>query len=115
MSTQHTLAAAVPTVVLVTATISLTVYSLALIKMLRGTPPPGVVRTGICRVISAVLYIGVGVVSLASVPNGAMTGLGVYVTMWLVWQGNAVADAALSRGTRQRRSRKPEPARHVRT
>lgn len=100
--------------VLTTATISLVVYSLALVSMLRGTPPPGVVRTGICRLISAVLYVGVGVISLRSVTNGALVGLGVYITMWLVWQGNALADAALSRGTRRNRSQKPESARHAR-
>jgi hypothetical protein len=55
----------------------------------------GLLRTSLCRVIAAILYVGFGVVALTSTPTLPVMSLAVFTFVQLLWQTNAVADVRL--------------------
>lgn len=87
-------------ILLAVAFISLTIYVIALERLLlAGSRRPGLVRTATCRVIGAILYVGVALATILAPDTGPVVGLGVFVIVQLIWQGNAIADVRLGHRT----------------
>jgi hypothetical protein len=57
----------------------------------------GMLRTAICRVIAAAIYVCVGVVTLIAQQALPVLALVVFSFVQLMWQGNAFADVRLRR------------------
>jgi len=57
----------------------------------------GLLRTAICRVIAAVLYVGVGVATLILYPGWEIFALMVFIVVQVLWWVNAGADVLLRR------------------
>lgn len=79
------------------ALVSLTIYLLALWRLLHHPPHPGLRRTAACRVVAAVLYVGVALATLTDADAGPVIGLGVFIAAQLMWQAMAVLDVRLAR------------------
>jgi hypothetical protein len=82
--------------------VSVVVYMSALGQLLVGEKRPGLVRTAICRLLAALLYVGVGLATLESGQQGPLVGLAVFTIVQLMWQANSIADVRLSRKTRSK-------------
>jgi hypothetical protein len=82
---------------LVVATAGLTVYGLSLWRLLRRPHRRGLVRTAVCRVAVAVLYLSIAVATLVGHSLSDAAALAVFIAIQLVWQANSVADVRLSR------------------
>lgn len=91
-------------ILLVVAIVSLTVYLLALERLLTRPRRAGLVRTAACRVGVAVLYVIVGLTAATGYHGAAAVALVTFIAAQLVWQANSVADVALTR-------RSPRPRR----
>jgi hypothetical protein len=87
--------------------VSVVIYMSALGQLLIGTRRPGLVRTAVCRLFAALLYVGVGLTTLQTSQNGPLIGLGVFTVVQLMWQANSVADVRLARQARG--DRMPDP------
>lgn len=86
--------------------ISVVIYMAALGQLLIADRPPGMVRTAACRLVAALLYVGVALLTLHTNEKGPLVGLGIFTVVQLMWQFNSVADVALTR--KQRRAPVPE-------
>ncbi|MGH3796034.1 MAG: hypothetical protein ACREQ5_38970 [Candidatus Dormibacteria bacterium] len=84
-------------ILLVVAIVSLTVYLLALERLLTRPRRAGLVRTAACRVGVAVLYVIVGLTAATGYHGAAAVALVTFIAAQLVWQANSVADVALTR------------------
>jgi hypothetical protein len=81
--------------------VSVVVYMSALGQLLVGEKRPGLVRTALCRLFAALLYVGVGLATLESGQQGPLVGLAVFTIAQLIWQANAIADVRLTRKARR--------------
>jgi hypothetical protein len=91
---------------LVVSLVSVVVYMSALGQLLIGEKRPGLIRTAVCRLFAALLYVGVGLATLESGQQGPLVGLAVFTIVQLMWQANAIADVRLTR--KARRDKVPE-------
>lgn len=57
----------------------------------------GLLRTSVCRVAAAVLYVAVGVATVTIPPETGVVALVAFILVQLLWQANAVADVRLRR------------------
>ena len=57
----------------------------------------GLLRTSVCRVAAAVLYVAVGVATVTIPPETGVVALVSFILVQLLWQANAVADVRLRR------------------
>lgn len=89
------------TYLLIVSCISVLVYMVALGQLLIGEHRAGLVRTGVCRLVAALLYVGVALVTLQTHTTGPLIGLGVLTVVQLMWQANSVADVLLTRRLRK--------------
>jgi hypothetical protein len=81
--------------------VSVLTYMVALGQLLSGPRRPGLVRTGFCRLAAALLYVGVGLLTLHTHTQGPLVGLGVFTIVQIMWQANSVADVRLARRSRR--------------
>lgn len=88
------------TALLAVSFISVLIYMTALGQLLTGPHRPGLVRTGVCRLFAALLYVGVALATLAEHSGGPLFGLGVFTVVQLMWQANSIADVRLTREMR---------------
>jgi hypothetical protein len=88
--------------------VSVVVYMSALGQLLIGEKRPGLVRTAMCRLLAALLYVGVGLATLESGQQGPLLGLAVFTLVQLMWQANAIADVRLTRKARSVKMSDPE-------
>jgi hypothetical protein len=77
--------------------LSVIIYMAALGQLLIGPHRPGLARTALCRIVAALLYVGVALLTLQTNTQGPLVGLGVFTVVQLMWQANAVADVRLTR------------------
>ena len=91
--------------------VSVLTYMVALGQLLSRPRRPGLVRTGLCRLFAALLYVGVGLTTLHTHTQGPLIGLGVFTAVQVMWQANAVADVRLAR--RSRRQTVTDPFIHM--
>lgn len=82
--------------------VSVVIYMAALGQLLSGPKREGLVRTALCRLAAALLYVGVGLLTLHTNTEGPLVGLGVLTAVQVMWQTNAVADVRLARRFRRR-------------
>lgn len=87
--------------------VSVLTYMVALGQLLSGPRREGLVRTAACRLAAALLYVGVGLLTLHTNAEGPLVGLGVLTAVQVMWQSNAVADVRLAR--RSRRNEMSDP------
>lgn len=57
----------------------------------------GLLRTSVCRVIAAILYVGVGIATLTLPPGWEIFVLMVFIVVQVLWWINAGADVFLRR------------------
>lgn len=81
--------------------ISVLIYMVALGQLLAGPRRSGLVRTALCRLVAALLYVAVGLLTLHTHSQGPLVGLGVFTVVQVMWQANAVADVRLTRRSRR--------------
>jgi hypothetical protein len=81
--------------------VSVLTYMVAIGQLLSGPRRPGLVRTGFCRLAAALLYVGVGLLTLHTHTQGPLVGLGVFTIVQIMWQANSVADVRLARRSRR--------------
>jgi hypothetical protein len=81
--------------------VSVLTYMVALGQLLSGPRRVGLVRTALCRLFAALLYVGVGLMTLHTHAQGPLIGLGVFTAVQVMWQANAVADVRLARRSRR--------------
>lgn len=81
--------------------VSVVIYMASLGQLLIRARPPGMIRTSICRLLAALLYVGVGLITLETHETGPLVGLGVFTAVQLMWQANSIADVMLSRRLRK--------------
>lgn len=89
-------------VYLAVSTLSLTVQTVALARIVAQAAAiravrRGLLRTATCRVVASATYVALGVAAILSLPG---TGTAAFVALVLIqgiWQANAVADARLAR------------------
>ncbi len=60
----------------------------------------GLLRTAWCRLLAALLYVGVGLATLETHVNGPRIGLAIFTFTQIVWWVNARADVRLARRTK---------------
>lgn len=89
--------------------VSVAVYMSSLGQLLIGEKRPGLVRTAVCRLFAALLYVGVGLATLQSGQQGPLLGLGVFTVVQLMWQVNSIADVLLTRKARKEKMSEPTP------
>lgn len=65
-------------------------------RLLHRPRRPGLVRTAACRVVAAVLYVGVALATLYDVDAGPVIGLGVFAAAQLIWQVNGLLDLRIA-------------------
>jgi hypothetical protein len=76
--------------------LSFAVYACSLTTLLVQPVRKGLVRTAVCRVVSALIYLTIALITLRGIDLGSVA-LFVFIGIQLMWQGNAVADARLRR------------------
>lgn len=81
--------------------VSVVIYMAALGQLLIGHHQPGMTRTAVCRLVAALLYVGVALLTLHTNEKGPLVGLGVFTVVQLMWQFNSVADVRLTRKQRR--------------
>jgi cell division protein FtsB len=81
--------------------ISVMIYAAALGQILVGEHRPGLVRTAICRIAAALLYVWVGLATVHEHVQGPLLGLGIFTAVQLMWQINSVADVRMTRKARK--------------
>lgn len=67
----------------------------------------GLIRTVACRILAAVVYIGVAVVTVVARPALPVVALAVFTGTQLLWQLNSLLDVRLRRDLAQRRRDDP--------
>lgn len=55
----------------------------------------GLLRTSACRVLAALLYVGMGIATLLARSTLPVMALSVFTAVQMLWQANAVADVRL--------------------
>jgi hypothetical protein len=100
-------AALLGALLLVVSLISVMVYMVALGQLLVGAHHRGLVRTAVCRLVAALLYVGVALATLHRNDQGPLIGLGVFTVVQLMWQANSIADVVLTRT--ERHAPMPDP------
>jgi hypothetical protein len=100
-------AALLGALLLVVSLISVVVYMIALGQLLVGAHHRGLVRTAMCRLFAALLYVGVALATLHRNDQGPLIGLGVFTVVQLMWQANSMADVVLTRT--ERHAPMPDP------
>lgn len=83
-------------ILLAVSLLSLTVYGWSLTKLLAQPVREGLVRTAVCRVVSALIYLTIALITIRGIDLGSAP-LFVFIAIQVMWQGNAVADARLRR------------------
>lgn len=89
------------TLLLGVSLISVVIYMTALGQLLIHERQPGMLRTAICRLFAALLYVGVGLLTVVTNEKGPLIGLAVFTIVQLIWQANSVADVRLARRFRR--------------
>lgn len=77
--------------------VSVLIYMVALGQILVNEHQQGMVRTAVCRLLAALLYVGVGLLTIQTHEKGPLVGLGVFTVVQLMWQFNSIADLLLVR------------------
>jgi hypothetical protein len=77
--------------------ISTVIYMSAIGQLIAGPRRAGLLRTAWCRLIAALMYVGVGLVTLETHTSGPKIGLAVYTFAQMIWWVNARADVRLAR------------------
>jgi hypothetical protein len=80
--------------------VSVVIYMVSLGQLLIQDHRPGLVRTAVCRILAALLYVGVALITLRTNTQGPLIGLGVFTVVQLMWQANAIADVMMTRKDR---------------
>lgn len=100
--------------------ISVVIYMAALGQLLVGEHQPGMIRTAVCRLLAALLYVGVALLTLHTNETGPLIGLGVFTAVQLMWQFNSIADVRLTRKQRRMAAMperdlgpRPSPSKHT--
>jgi hypothetical protein len=76
---------------------SLTVYLASLSRLLVHPRRRGLIRTALCRVLAACLYVVISMATLTRSPSAGMISIGVFVIIQFMWQANSIADVLLTR------------------
>lgn len=100
--------------------VSVVIYMAALGQILVGQHQAGMIRTAVCRLLAALLYVGVALLTLHTNEKGPLVGLGVFTVVQLMWQFNSIADVRLTRQQRRAATMperdlgpRPTPSRHT--
>jgi hypothetical protein len=94
-------AALLGALLLAVSLVSVVIYMTALGQLLIGAHHRGLVRTAVCRLVAALLYVGVALATLHRNDQGPLIGLGVFTAVQLMWQANSIADVILTRTERR--------------
>lgn len=82
---------------LLVSLVSLTTYSISFYRLTQQAHHKGLVRTATCRIVAALIYIAVGVVSTVGSEYSTVVALIAFVIVQLIWQSNSIADVMITK------------------